>query len=158
MSIEEIISVARQAGFPDNVIDVAVSIALAESSGNIYATNKNYNGSIDYGLWQINSIHKPDKSRIFDPLYNAQFAVMLWRRRGNFNDWVTYKKGLHKKYLPSVRKVLEGKEITVYKKDEIPPKGEKEAKGATLITSEILFPAIAGVLGLGLVAFLMSRD
>ncbi|WP_249215608.1 lytic transglycosylase domain-containing protein [Burkholderia contaminans] len=35
------------------------AIAIVESGGKTDATNRNSNGSVDYGMMQINSIHLP---------------------------------------------------------------------------------------------------
>jgi hypothetical protein len=80
---------------------VAAAVAMAESSGNSNAINHNSNGSTDYGLWQINSVHSGQfgtpGSRWLDPVYNAQMAHTLWKSQG-FRPWVTYNNGAYKKY------------------------------------------------------------
>ena len=64
-----------------------IAIALAESTGDPNAENHNVGGSIDRGLWQINSEHTEfDASRLFDPVYNATAALTLFQRR-KFGDW-----------------------------------------------------------------------
>ena len=47
---QQIAGYAIAAGFPPDQIATAVAVALAESGGETTATNKNSNGSIDYGL------------------------------------------------------------------------------------------------------------
>src|SRR5690606_38269312 len=55
---KQIAQIARNAGFTGQSIVYAVAVCLAESGGRPNAINdKNTNGSIDRGLWQINSIH-----------------------------------------------------------------------------------------------------
>lgn len=39
------------------------AIAIVESGGRPDATNRNRNGSVDYGMMQINSIHLPELAR-----------------------------------------------------------------------------------------------
>jgi hypothetical protein len=62
----------------------AVAIAWRESRGNAHARNKNTNGTVDRGLWQINSVHGALST--YDPLANARNAVGFWKARG-FRDW-----------------------------------------------------------------------
>ena len=50
-------SAALAAGFPAEQVITAVAIAGAESGYDPAATHLNSDGSTDYGLWQINSIH-----------------------------------------------------------------------------------------------------
>ncbi len=96
----------------------AAIIALAESAGNPRALNtQNSNGTIDVGLWQINSVHAgsfgcPDhdrdrdgkilcdnngkptltkfKNHLFDANKNAAAAVKIKKSQG-FNAWSSYK-------------------------------------------------------------------
>lgn len=69
-----------QAGGPSAVANLMASIAMAESSGNPQASNTNTNGTVDRGLWQINSVH--GSQNWFDPLTNAQEAVALYKDQG----------------------------------------------------------------------------
>lgn len=88
-----------QAGGSPAKAGLAASIALAESSGRVSARNQNTNGTVDRGLWQINSIHG-DKST-FDPMANARAAVALSNDGASFHPWVTYNTGAYKKYTGS---------------------------------------------------------
>ena len=96
-SIEEF---AVKAGFSAADAKTATQIALAESSGNRLATNHNSNGSTDYGLWQINSVHK-DALALGDwkdPATNARMAYLVYKQAGNkFTPWVTYNNGAYTK-------------------------------------------------------------
>lgn len=77
---------------------VMAAIALAESSGNPNARNVDSNGTVDRGLWQINSSNF-DSDSLFNPQTNAKWAVKVYNRQG-LNAWTTYKTGAYKKYLP----------------------------------------------------------
>ena len=44
---------ARKAGFPESAVPVMVCISKYESSFNCDATNKNVDGSTDYGLFKL---------------------------------------------------------------------------------------------------------
>lgn len=97
----QIAGYAKGAGFPPGEIATAVAVALAESSGRTDATNRNSNGSRDYGLWQINSVHSAllasgDK---FNPADNARMAYQVWKSSG-WRAWSTYKSGRYRAYLP----------------------------------------------------------
>src|SRR6266576_2522229 len=97
-----IATVAKNAGFRGPEIATAVAVALAESGGRETATNTaNANGSTDYGLWQINSIHTDDL-KIGDwrnPADNAKMAFRVWTRQG-WNGWNAYKNGRYKMFVP----------------------------------------------------------
>ena len=56
-------------------------IAMGESGGNPRATNQNTNGTVDRGLWQINSVHGFGGNH-FDPLTNALYAKRVYDRQG----------------------------------------------------------------------------
>jgi hypothetical protein len=83
---------ARAAGFPENQIAMAVAVSIAENTaGDPSATHKNSNGSVDYGLWQINSIHNFPTSQLFSPQGNANAAFKVWTDAGNsWKPWSTY--------------------------------------------------------------------
>lgn len=82
--------VAQEAGFSGRSLVVAVAIAMAESSCNPTATNANSNSSVDYGLWQINTVHGLPVSCLFDPLCNAKAAYDISSGGTNFYPWCTY--------------------------------------------------------------------
>lgn len=75
---------------------IMAAIALAESSGNPTATNQNSNGTVDRGLWQINSVH--GSLSTFDVNANAKAAVSIKRQQG-LKAWVTYTTGAYRKFL-----------------------------------------------------------
>lgn len=97
----QIAGYAKGAGFPPGEIATAVAVALAESSGRTDATNRNSNGSRDYGLWQINTVHSAllasgDK---FNPADNARMAYQIWKSSG-WRAWSSYKSGRYRAYIP----------------------------------------------------------
>jgi hypothetical protein len=83
---------ARAAGFPENQIAMAVAVSIAEdTSGDPAATHTNSNGSIDTGLWQINSIHGIPVEQLKNPSANAAAAFKIWTDAGNsWKPWSTY--------------------------------------------------------------------
>lgn len=86
----------------------AAAIAMAESGGRATARNTNKNGSVDIGLWQINSVHRgafglPKDLQAFEafltnPNNNAKAAVAIKKVQG-WNAWVAYKNNKHLPFL-----------------------------------------------------------
>ncbi|MCL2110111.1 hypothetical protein FWH30_00795 [Microgenomates group bacterium] len=85
---------------PDWEAPVALSMVVAENRQlDPRAVNTaNSNGSVDRGLFQINSIHGFDADRLFDSAYNVDRAHWVWENQG-WRAWSTYNEGLHMKYL-----------------------------------------------------------
>lgn len=89
LSDAQIASYAKAAGFPINEVGKAVAIALAESGGRTDATHTNTNGTVDRGVWQINSVHNI-AGDLFDPTVNAKAAFSIWKAAGNsWSPWTT---------------------------------------------------------------------
>ena len=102
LSYDQVAKLVSAAGFPDAEIDTAVAVARGESEWNPRATNNNTNGTIDYGLFQINSIHQSILSGgdRFNPADNAKMAFKIWQQAGNsWTPWVAWKTGAYRKYL-----------------------------------------------------------
>lgn len=98
---DQLKKLARRAGFSAAEAGVMAAIALAESGGRINANNAGLNsdGSVDYGLWQINSVHGFDTQRLTsDPLYNARMAYKVYKEQG-LHAWTTFTSGAYKQYL-----------------------------------------------------------
>lgn len=77
---------------------VAAAVAMAESGGRSDATNtSNSNGSIDRGLFQINSIHGANST--YDLATNVRYAIQLSQNGTNWSPWTVYKSGAYRKYL-----------------------------------------------------------
>lgn len=93
----------KGAGGSRNLAPIMAAIAMAESGGRVDAVGgPNSNGTYDYGLWQINSVHSQfDKARLIsDPQYNAQAAVAIEKSQG-LGAWSTYNSGAYKGFLGS---------------------------------------------------------
>ena len=76
-----------QAGGNAQAASMAAAIAMAESGGNANASNTNTNGSIDRGLWQINSTNGTMSS--FDVMTNARAAVRMSNQGQTWRPWCT---------------------------------------------------------------------
>lgn len=101
LSANQIAGYAYQAGFRGDVLTKMVAIAFPESGGNPNATHTNRNGSIDYGVWQINSGANGDVLRSGnwrDPAANARMAYTIWQRQG-LQAWATYNSGAYLPYM-----------------------------------------------------------
>lgn len=89
----------RDAGFPEEAVGPMVCTASHESSFFTAAINDdNENGSIDRGLFQVNSIHLGGGTRgcpqtaeeLFDVPKNAACAFAIYKRKG-LRPWYGYR-------------------------------------------------------------------
>lgn len=108
LSRSELTALAKSAGFTGRDADVAVAVALAESSGN--PSEHNGKGLDDsYGLWQINMYGSlgPDRRKrfglssnadLYNPSTNARVAYAIWKSEG-WSPWTTYTRGTYKQYM-----------------------------------------------------------
>lgn len=91
----EIASLLRGAGFPEAEIGPMVCTAKWESSWRDHSTNKNHNGTTDYGLFQINSVHlgthgcPSTTAALFDDVKNTECAYQIWKSQGR-KAWYGY--------------------------------------------------------------------
>jgi hypothetical protein len=96
ISEAETAQLLRSAGFPESVVPKMVCTAKWESSFYERATNRNGNGSIDRGLFQINSIHlgragcPSSGEALFNASTNAKCAYQIYKSQGS-NAWYGYK-------------------------------------------------------------------
>ncbi len=104
-------TVASRAGFTGDRLVTAVAVGMGESSCRADAQNANGptkgcpNGSVDRGLWQINSCWHPSvsKSCAYDALCNANAAHRISAKGTTFKPWVAYTNGSYAKYLDEAR-------------------------------------------------------
>ncbi len=90
--------ILRAAGWPQDELDNALTIAYHESRWNPRAINKDDPSGGSYGLFQINAwwsyfgeaeIGEPlDPVLAMRPLYNARYALRIWRKSG-WDVWTT---------------------------------------------------------------------
>ena len=83
--------------FPENP-EIMIAIAKAESGMNPRAVNYNRNGSIDTGLFQVNSVHMYDGLSLFDPEKNIKAAREIYDKQG-IQAWTSFNNGSYKKFL-----------------------------------------------------------
>jgi len=79
----------EQAGGPDAQAVMAASIAMAESGGQQFATG----AAGERGYWQINPDH--GSLSTYDPLGNAQAAVIISDDATNWTPWTTFTSGAY---------------------------------------------------------------
>lgn len=97
LSEPAVASLLRTAGFAEADIPRMVCTAKYESAFYDRASNHNKNGSTDYGLFQINSIHvgkggcTSTSSSLYDTTTNTKCAKEIFDSEGN-NAWYGYKK------------------------------------------------------------------
>jgi hypothetical protein len=92
-SYTQLMNLWIQAGGSKLNAAMAAAVAMAESAGNPNATNNNGNGSIDRGLWQINSVHGSQST--YDPVANARAAIQISNNGTTWRPWCTaYSDGL----------------------------------------------------------------
>lgn len=100
---------AKAAGFTGSDLLTAVAVSGAESGWNPKATHLNSDGSTDFGMWQINSVHADllaagDWS---DPFSNARMAYQIWRDAGGaWSPWSTFTSGAYMSKIPAAMAAL----------------------------------------------------
>jgi hypothetical protein len=85
----------------------AVAVSFAENGRHdTNATNHNADGSTDYGLWQINSVHGIDPKTLFDPQGNAKAAYSISSQGRNWQPWTTYNSNKYAASLPAAQAAI----------------------------------------------------
>ena len=97
-----------EAGGPEKFARLMANLAQRESGGRPTINNRgtNKNGTVDWGLWQINDIWRKDpvvgplfrSGAILTPEGNAKAAVHILKVQGP-RAWATYKPGVDAQYL-----------------------------------------------------------
>jgi Lysozyme like domain len=101
MTAEQIAQYADEAGFSGPDLQVAVAVALAESSGDPNAMGDPTLG-MSVGLWQINLKAHPQytQAQLLDPQTNANAAYAIYQAAGStFTPWSTYNGGQYSAYI-----------------------------------------------------------
>jgi cell wall-associated NlpC family hydrolase len=103
----QVAALVKAAGFPESVHVIMVAISKAESGWNTTAINTaNSNGSVDRGLFQVNSIHGFDANRLLnDAQYNTECAKNIYDRQG-LGAWSVYNSGAWQKYEAEARQAV----------------------------------------------------
>lgn len=100
---QENVSVSHSVGmiekyFPEEP-QIALAVARAESGMNPLAVGKiNSNGTQDFGMFQINSVHNPTEKQKFNAEENIKLARKIYERSG-WGAWSAYNNGKYLKFL-----------------------------------------------------------
>jgi hypothetical protein len=136
-SVATVYSAARGANFtvPQSIIMTAIS--GAESTYREAVTHPNPNGSIDYGLWQINSANRGIVGDAFyqnnawqDPLTNARAAKKVFDSQG-YGAWTVYKSNAYAKFLPEAQQASTQPTVVLTGSTTQPPTDQPAAVGET---------------------------
>jgi hypothetical protein len=97
VSDQAIAQYAAKAGFKGQNLNIAVAVALAESSGRTDVVN--YLGCV--GLWQVYQRMHPKWStaQLKDPAINAQAAYEISGNGVNWRPWTTYTSGSYQRFM-----------------------------------------------------------
>jgi len=77
--------------------ETALAVMKAESNGKADAVHYNNNGSIDRGIFQINSIHGYSESQLLNPKDNIRLAYQIFKKQG-WQGWSAYNSGAYLRY------------------------------------------------------------
>lgn len=102
LSASQIAGYAVKAGVTGQNVAIATAIALAESGGDTDVVSpQNRNGTYDFGLWQVNEVHKDllASHNWRDPADNAAMMFEISNGGKNWSPWSTYKSGAYLTHL-----------------------------------------------------------
>lgn len=115
LTTEQAAVLAQQAGFSGQALETILAIAWAESSLRTGVVGgPNNNGTFDYGILQINSVHMGQQwpggtmtvSQALDPAIAFKFGYWLSKQGTNFGPWSTFNNGRYTAYLQTVEQAL----------------------------------------------------
>jgi hypothetical protein len=131
------------ANSPDLTTSVAVSLAENQDSDPT-ATHKNTDGSTDYGLWQVNSIHGYPVDQLLTSTGNARAAFEVWKSSG-WEAWSTFKSGAYLLFLPRAKSAVASG--TGQGRDPGVAAGTGSGVAPTLTTLDVIVKALGGFVG-----------
>lgn len=104
LSPPQIAAAARAGGFSGSQVPIMTAIAMAESSGRTDVTHHNSDGSTDYGVWQINSVHSDILAlgNWADPAVNARMAFAVYKKQG-YSAWSVFKSNSYLTHLATAQ-------------------------------------------------------
>ncbi len=117
----DLAKLVTDAGFSGTGAANALAIIRAESGRNTEAVNVNDEadgldpsdpafGSVDRGLWQINSFFHPNvtEAQAFDPVFATDWAFSASRGGTDFHPWSAYKNRAYERHLETAKVALDG--------------------------------------------------
>jgi cell wall-associated NlpC family hydrolase len=107
LSAAQVAALVKQAGFPSADQATMVAICRAESGYRVDAIGgPNSNGTYDYGLFQINSVHGYDTRKLTsDATFNTQAAKRIYDGQG-LRAWSVYTSGKYQQYMNEARQAV----------------------------------------------------
>jgi hypothetical protein len=111
LSAAAVAKAGYSAGFRGSDLIIFVAVAHAESGWKADARNENSDGSVDYGLLQINSVHAAILAggTWFDAKDNAVMARSVWEGAGSsWSPWVTYWRGTYRQWMGEATSAVAG--------------------------------------------------
>lgn len=103
LSYKHALALCSVVGFKGRELTTVVALMCAESGRYTEAWHENENGSVDRGLFQLNTIHaEVSDAEAYNPKYNAMYAYALSQRGQDFSPWAAYNSGAHRKFIPVV--------------------------------------------------------
>lgn len=120
LTIEQLVGLAKGAGFSQSDAVTMAAVAMAESSG----ISTRFRSDTDvHGLWQIRfpvhvdklkSLGITTRDQLYDPVANAAAAKAVYDSQG-ISAWSAYKNGNYQSYLSAAQKASSASPIKVYK-------------------------------------------
>lgn len=98
-------------------LSIGVAVCAPESDRNpAKVSPPNQDGSVDYGLMQVNSKHLEDggllaswtTGQLLDGAENVRAAAVVWKAQG-WRAWSAYRAGLHEPFLPQARVAMDAR-------------------------------------------------
>lgn len=110
VALTDIPGILYQAGFRGTGLINAMAVAIAEAgyTGQDNSTGNSPAGSVDRGLFQINSYWHSEVSNACaaDPLCNAEAAFRISSGGTNWSSWSTWQKGIAQQYVSQATALL----------------------------------------------------
>jgi hypothetical protein len=91
----QLVALCKAQGFPDPFL--AAAVAMAESRGNTCASNTNTDGSIDRGVFQINSVN--GSLSVYGLKQNVANAFKISHGGRDWSPWTTFKNGAYRQFI-----------------------------------------------------------
>lgn len=107
----DLVPLLSDAGFAGGTSQATgIAIIAAESGRDPAATHVNTDGSVDRGLWQINSKAHPEvtDAQAFDPVQATVAAFTISDKGTNYSPWSTYTNLAYRTHTEAAKVALDG--------------------------------------------------
>lgn len=107
LSIKWALALGYFTGWRANHLVLSVAVMTAESGRYVGAWHENADGSMDRGLFQINSIHASlSEEDAFKAIPNAAFAYQLSQEGRDWTPWAAYNNGAYSQFVEEIDGML----------------------------------------------------